>query len=146
MIDIKNFSFSAPLHLRWADLDPLGHVNNAIFLSFFENGRVSYFEKALKDYQPHNLNVVIANVNIDYLHELKLLDKNVNIWVRCSRIGNSSMETEYIVTSGENNETQHCKASSTLVFFSPTERKPSSIPTEIKENLTAFEKPNTILF
>lgn len=144
MIVPKNFRFSAPLHLRWADLDPLGHVNNAVFLSFFENGRVCYFKEVLENYRPHKLNVVIANVNIDYLHELKLLDSNVKIWVRTSRIGNSSFTTEYIVTSGEKDETTHCKASSTLVFFSPASGKPTPIDKELRKALVDFEKEGSV--
>ena len=44
--NLKDFRFELPIQMRWNDLDPLGHVNNAIFITYFEFGRSQYMLKA----------------------------------------------------------------------------------------------------
>ena len=41
-----------PIDVRWRDLDPLGHVNNAVYLSYFEIARVRYAQALLPDALP----------------------------------------------------------------------------------------------
>ena len=38
---MDDFKFHHPIEVRYSDLDPQGHVNNARFLTFFEQARVS---------------------------------------------------------------------------------------------------------
>jgi acyl-CoA thioester hydrolase len=40
---MPDFHFTYPIEVRYDDLDPQGHVNNARFLSYFEQARVNYF-------------------------------------------------------------------------------------------------------
>ncbi len=40
LADLAGFEFVLTEHLRFADLDAHGHVNNVSFLVFFENARV----------------------------------------------------------------------------------------------------------
>ena len=48
LADIANFEFVSTEHLRFADLDAHGHVNNVSFLVFFENVRVRYLLDRLR--------------------------------------------------------------------------------------------------
>ncbi|MFZ8846335.1 MAG: acyl-CoA thioesterase [Candidatus Hydrothermia bacterium] len=50
------------LEVQYRDLDPLGHVNNAVYLSYFEQARVKMFENLYKN-NP-NYNFVIAHLAI----------------------------------------------------------------------------------
>ena len=45
---LKNAAAPVRLEIRYADLDPYGHVNNAIYLAYFEQIRVAYW-RALAD-------------------------------------------------------------------------------------------------
>ena len=38
---------TARLPVRWGDQDPLGHVNNARFFTYFEQARIDYFDAVL---------------------------------------------------------------------------------------------------
>ncbi len=57
--------------LRYADTDRQGHVNNAVFATLFESGRVAFFYAPERPLLPTaGAQVVIANLNIDFIAEL----------------------------------------------------------------------------
>ena len=58
--------------LRWSDLDVFGHVNNALFLTLYEEARVALFfvgarETGLTSFEE---GIVIARHEIDYLRQV----------------------------------------------------------------------------
>ena len=42
---MTDFNFSIPLDVRYGDLDPQWHVNNARFLTYLESARMGYFNE-----------------------------------------------------------------------------------------------------
>ncbi|NPB04532.1 MAG: acyl-CoA thioesterase [Thermotogae bacterium] len=82
------------LVVMYRDVDTLGHVNNAVYLSYIEHARVEMFREFYEKYG--NFHFVIARVEIDYLHPLYLLDEvEVVAWVE--RIGTTSFTLGYEV-------------------------------------------------
>ena len=43
------FSVEVPVTVRWRDIDALGHVNNAVFLTYLETGRDRFFHALVGD-------------------------------------------------------------------------------------------------
>ncbi len=81
----------------YRDVDTLGHVNNAVYLSYIEHARVLMFKEYFAKYG--NFHFVIARAEIDYLRPLFLLDDvEVVAWV--SRIGRTSFTIDYEVYNG----------------------------------------------
>jgi acyl-CoA thioester hydrolase len=56
--------------VRFADLDPLGHVNNAAISTYFESARVALFRDAGNSPVSGSLSVVIARIVIDFRSEM----------------------------------------------------------------------------
>lgn len=48
-MQFRDFKHVTPLQLRFSDLDRLGHVNNVIYLTYFELGRINYFNAVYKE-------------------------------------------------------------------------------------------------
>ncbi len=40
-----DFHYLTPFDVRFRDLDSLGHVNNAVYLTYFEIARIGYWRK-----------------------------------------------------------------------------------------------------
>ena len=57
--------------IRYADLDPQGHVNNAVFATYFESGRVAMFRDPDLGIGVANATFVLARQEIDFLNELR---------------------------------------------------------------------------
>src|SRR5207253_2276590 len=56
--------------IRFGDMDGNGHVNNAVFSTFFEAGRVSLFRDPKRSLMPDGLIWTLASISIDYLGEM----------------------------------------------------------------------------
>lgn len=89
------------LEIRWKDVDALGHVNNAVYLTYLEECRDEWLEQALGDGEAA-WDFVIARLAIDFRRELRLEDDVVLVSCRLERIGKSSITTrETIVAAGD---------------------------------------------
>jgi acyl-CoA thioester hydrolase len=86
--------------LRYNDTDRQGHVNNAVFATFCETGRVAFlYDKSLALAAP-GCNFVVARLAIDFLAEL-YFPGTVDIGTRVLKIGRSSFVVGQGVFKGE---------------------------------------------
>lgn len=134
------FKFKQSLQVRWMDLDPLAHVNNSIYIQYFELGRGKYMSHASPTWDWHKNMFLIAHISCDYKKELKLTDANPAVMVRTSRFGGKSFDLEYLVTSEvEGTQIVHAQGKSIQVMFDLKERKSIEIPNWLKEEIQKFE-------
>jgi acyl-CoA thioester hydrolase len=92
------FRFYCPIEVRYGDLDPQWHVNNAKFNTYLEHARLSYWQ-ALGIFDGasfFDLGLIVADVHVSYLAQINLGQK-VRVGVRVARIGNKSITFEYLV-------------------------------------------------
>ena len=86
------------IEIRWRDLDPANHVNNAVFLTYLEEVRDEWLAERLGagwDY-------LLARVAIDFRREITQADDEVVARCSLARIGTSSVTTrEEIYAGGE---------------------------------------------
>ena len=75
--------------IRFGDLDPQGHVNNTVFATFFETGRVAFLREPGNGLSPPGTTSVLARLDIDFLAELHWPGE-VEIGTGIAEIGRSS--------------------------------------------------------
>ena len=86
------------IEIRWNDLDPFGHVNHAVFLTYLEEVRDEWLAEAVGG---ETIDYVVARVEIDYRRELTHRDDRVTARIRLDSLGTSSVRTlEELVTRG----------------------------------------------
>ncbi|WP_137285154.1 acyl-CoA thioesterase [Halorussus salinisoli] len=88
-------SFTVDVDVRYRDLDTMGHVNNAVYASYFEQARVAYFEEVL-DVPLHEIESVLASLEIDFRRPVEI-DDEVTVALRVPELGTSSIPMEYEV-------------------------------------------------
>ena len=95
---MAEFRFFHPITVRYGDLDPQGHVNNAAFMTYMEHGRVSYIRQLdLWDGKSFpEIGFILARVELDYKEPILMTDQ-VEVCVRVSRLGNKSLDMEYLI-------------------------------------------------
>jgi acyl-CoA thioester hydrolase len=124
---MKGYHFKTQIPLRFADIDALGHVNNAIYLTYFEIARSAYWAEIV-EWDWKSLGIIIRRSVVDYLKPI-LLSDNVYAYVRTSKIGNSSFEMEYVLVTNINGNEEICTTGQTLcVCFDYLLQKPALIP------------------
>lgn len=122
----------ARIQVRLTDIDILGHVNNAVYLSYFEMTRIHYFNQLVgPDWDWMENGVVLVQNEVNYLLPI-LLHDSPEIYMYCTHIGNKSFTLSYeVFVKGQLKTT----GKSTLVGFNSKQQKSIEIPTGIKEAL-----------
>ena len=137
---MSNFHFYHPLEVRYGDLDPQGHVNNAKYLTYFEQARIAYFiELGLftKDQSFMDIGVILADVHITYLAPL-YFGQNIKVGVHISKLGNKSMTWEQNVVDADTGK-ELAKGIVIMVTYDYRSEKTIPIPGEWREKITEFE-------
>ena len=91
--------FSHPIEVRFSDLDAMGHVNNAVVVSFMEQGRFQWWRTFLGGRKFQEEGFLIARVEVDYRMPI-LLGDDVRVELHCTKVGTSSFELTYRLTKG----------------------------------------------
>ena len=119
--------------VRFRDLDPMGHVNNAVFLTYLEQARVAFFSKVGAATGLEDMNMIVARVEIDFKAPVRL-GQDVEISVRASRFGTKSFDLDYeLRVDGE----LVAVAKSVQVAYDYNLREPVPVPAEWREKLTS---------
>lgn len=128
------------IQLRFMDLDLLMHVNNARYLNFLEEARLSYSNHVIGLFgNLKELNVVVARIEIDYKSPI-FYPNEVLVWTRVSHIGQKSFVFDSIIGTMQN-ETFKIAAKSiqTIVFYDPVLKKSTAIPENFLKIIKKFE-------
>jgi acyl-CoA thioester hydrolase len=83
--------------LRWADMDPFGHVNNTLFVAYLEQARVDLlFHRAARlGVTTMGDGMVVARHEIDYLRPVRYRHRPLRIETWCSRLAGASFTLDY---------------------------------------------------
>jgi len=96
-MDISKFKHKTRIQIRFKDIDKLGHVNNANHLTYFELARVSYLNEALDtSINWEKEGIILARMEVDFKSPI-LLDDEVWVYTRVSKVGRKSYEMEYLI-------------------------------------------------
>ncbi len=140
MVDVSLYNFSVPIQMRWNDLDALGHVNNAVYVTYFEVARGYFMLKACPDWNWEKDMFLIAGVNVNFHKELLLTAVNARVHVRTSKIGGKSFVLDYVITSDKNGEqVVHATGSTTQIMFDMQMRKTIEVHDWVRASLTTFD-------
>ena len=83
-----------PWQVIFRDVDSFGHVNNAVFLTYFEWARAQmWFDLTEAKGEPEDIGFIMARAEIDYLAQLGM--EPIDICVRVSEMRNTSLDTIY---------------------------------------------------
>jgi acyl-CoA thioester hydrolase len=91
---MKGFPVTARIEVRWRDIDPLGHVNNAVYFTYFEVARARYFGEAFGARTVRDINFIVASIQCDFLSPVRYGD-TVLVGIRIPVVGRTSFEFEY---------------------------------------------------
>jgi len=119
--------------VRFRDLDPMGHVNNAGFLTCIESARAAFLQHLGAVQTLEDLAIIVARIEIDFRAPVRFGDE-VEVSVRVSRFGEKSFDLEHELRVAG---TLVAEAKTVLVTYDYERREPVAIPDEWREKLAA---------
>ena len=138
VMDTYHFYYS--IDVRYGDLDPQGHVNNAKFLTYMEQARVAYvIELGLWSGGSFlGFGFIVAEIRISY-HQPVQFGAPVQVGVRTVRLGNKSLSMEYRIEDRQTRQV-YARASSIGVAYDYTSNQSIRIPESWRSAITNYEK------
>jgi acyl-CoA thioester hydrolase len=137
---MTQFRYYHPIEVRYGDLDPQGHVNNAKHLTYFEQARIAYMiELGLfsKDQSFMKIGVILAEVHITYLEPV-YFGQNIKVGVHAANMGNKSMTWEQNIMDADTGR-ELARGEVIIVTYDYEEEKTISIPQEWRQKISTFE-------
>ncbi len=136
---MSDFRFYIPIQVRYADLDPQWHVNNARTLVFVEQGRFTYLRhlNLWDGVDFFKLGLIVADVHIAYLEPITW-EQNIRVGVRVSRIGTKSLTFEYLVEDATTGKAL-ATAETVMVAFDYHRHTSIPVPEDWRQKIKAFE-------
>lgn len=137
---MEKFSYFHLNTVRYADLDPQGHVNNAVYLTYLESARLGYYEETgiwRKD-SGDLTGMVVAHIDIDYLSPVTL-GQHLRVGIRQVRIGNKSLTLAFEMVSLPDN-TLVARGTSVMVAYDNDTQQSIPFPEEWRHKIEEFEK------
>lgn len=115
-------------NIRFRDLDPLNHVNNAIFNTYYEEARISFIHivPELAGQMKNGYSFVLANITINY-HKPVTYPSELLIGSGVKNLGNSSINSFQAIYD-KNSKELVSTAEASGVWFDLEKQRPSRLP------------------
>jgi acyl-CoA thioester hydrolase len=130
---VEGFDFVYRETVRFRDVDVMGHVNNAVFLTYMESARVRFLLHLGTASTPDDLGIIVARIEIDFRAPLSFGDE-IEVGVRAGRFGTKSFDLEYELRS---NGRVVAEATSVCVAYDYGSGETIPIPERWRERLAA---------
>jgi acyl-CoA thioester hydrolase len=100
MSELSRWPVSLDVPVAWADMDALGHVNNTVYLRWFESARIAYFSRSgmMPDGKRPAIGPILARQTCDYRLALAYPD-TVRVSTTVTRLGTTSFTMAFRIAS-----------------------------------------------
>ena len=132
---LSGFPYVWPVEVRFRDLDALGHVNNAVFLTYLESARIGYWLELTGRTALAGVDVILARVEIDYRSQASYREQ-LDVGVRIAAVGKSSVTMELKVVARAPRRLV-AESRNVMVYFDYAANRSRPFPDELRRKLTA---------
>ena len=134
------YSVVIELPVQWGDMDALAHVNNVVYLRWFESARIAYFDQVsfMAKLQTDKLGPILASSEIKYRVPIEYPD-SVFVGVAVKRLGDNDLVQHYGVFSLAKNMVTTI-GESRIVMYDFNHQAKVTIPDDVLENIKRLEK------
>jgi acyl-CoA thioester hydrolase len=134
MTTIAEDGRTVTVSLRWRDLDHQGHVYHATVLTLLDEARTSWLQNTVGVTSPDSY--VVARVEIDYVGEIRIDQRRIDVRFDVIRIGRTSITVGEVVTGPAGEVT--VRAVVTAVLWDRELRQPRPLEPAERERLEAL--------
>jgi len=136
---MSGFRFYHPIEIRYGDLDPQGHVNNARYLTYMEQARIAYIAHLDLWKGPSflDIGIILADVHLVF-HAPIQFGQHIRVGVRVTRLGNKSFTIEHDIEDTQTGD-QLATCEAILVAYDYRQECTIPIPDHWRKTLATFE-------
>ena len=94
---VGEFRMKVPIRVRFRDTDAMGHVNNAVFLTYLEVARENYWRDVMQVPDYRSCGLILARVEIDFCSPA-FVGETLEVSLRVCRLGTTSFDFAYLIS------------------------------------------------
>ena len=141
--NLSKYKYKTPIAIRFSDMDAYGHVNNAVYLTYFEVARSHYWKDVAK-WDWNESGVILGRSEINYLKPIVMHDE-IACYVRVTRIGNSSFDVMHVLVKITPEGEEICTTGKTVcISYDYTANKSVTIPATQRQRMIDYDEPGLI--
>ena len=133
---MDGYRYSRAQDVAFRDIDGLGVVNNAVYLTYIETARLGYMVEVLGIRSLDEVGVIVAKVDIDFRSPAALLE-TLEVGARIPRVGTKSLDMDHEVRGADGRLV--AEAATVLVSFDYAARAPVPVPDEWRDRIQTYE-------
>jgi acyl-CoA thioester hydrolase len=134
---IPGFTLSHDFAPRFRDTDAMGHINNAVYVTYLEVARQEYWRAFSGDEDYRRVPFILAGVHIDFRSEA-LVSEVLEIGIRCDWIGNKSFAFGYAIHEKRTLRLV-AEATSVQVCYDYEAKRSITVPRDLRGKIEAYE-------
>jgi acyl-CoA thioester hydrolase len=136
---MSEFRFYHPVEVRYGDLDPQGHLNNAKYLTYIEQARIAYIQHLglWKGGSFLDVGIILAEARLTFKAPV-LWGQPIQVGVRINRLGNKSFDVLYTIEDSHTHR-EHASGSTVQVAYDYHSAQTTPIPEKWRETIKFFE-------
>lgn len=125
--------YTAEIEVRFRDLDPMQHVNNALYVTYLEQARARFYEEVV-GISLGEIDTVLADLQVTYERSIEGIG-SVVVALEVDELGTSSIPMSYEIRSTDG-DTQYATAETVQVYVDADTGDAEPIPEEYRLRLT----------
>jgi len=135
-------SFVHSEHVRFGDLDAMRHLNNVVFLRYFETARIAFLRTVVPDHDPARreggpFGVILAECQIAYRSPVRF-DERVDVECSVGEVRRSSFRIDFRMSVGDR---LAAEGHGWIVGYDYSAQDSSPLPDAVRERLEELAVP-----
>ncbi len=132
-----DFRHRLPLQIRFNDIDLFGHLNNSVYVQFFDMGKLAYFKQFMGGAFEKGAEVpVVADIHCTFVAPA-YIDDRLEVRTATASIGTSSFVLEQEIADANGNV--KCRATTVMVNIEAATGKSTPVSAAWREALSEYE-------
>jgi acyl-CoA thioester hydrolase len=137
---LRNGWYVVPHQVIFRDVDGFGHVNNAVFLTYFEIARNAMWLEIIGGTHWSHINFILARAEVDFRKQINM--EEIEIRVRFGTIGRTSFETLYEIRK-KNGDELAATGRAVAVLYDWARQSKIEISDELRRRVTEYAAVGT---
>jgi acyl-CoA thioester hydrolase len=122
---------------RFRDTDAMGHINNAVYITYLEVGRQAYWTALSGGGDYRAVPFILARVQCDFRSEA-LVNEVLEVALSCDRIGTKSFDFHYQIRARDGGRLV-VEARTVQVCYDYAAKRSIPMPAALRAQIEAFE-------
>ncbi|MEZ5008979.1 MAG: thioesterase family protein [Chitinophagales bacterium] len=138
MANLDQYPVYFEQQVLWGEMDEFKHVNNSVYLKYFENARIKFMEESgmLQQMAAEGIGPILAKVELNFKLPLTYPD-TIRTYFRVKSLGNTSMVVEHVVWSKNHNKIA-CYGDGVVVMLNYNDNSKTPLSDELRQQMKAY--------